>query len=190
MKTTRYKFEQTVQSATTTTVEWLRGEFKAILESNKDYTRKADYIGFSIASIDTKIASIDEEVKELQELKKNLKAAKEVTLEIGAQVFAEYGIDKLEGAGISSITLTNPIPSSKVKLTVNDEEPLITAGFFKKIIDTDAIMEAYKAGDYLGLVNNYCTIEILKDEKPIKLKVNKRRGSSVAMIADSMEVAS
>ena len=50
-------------------IEWLKEEFRAILESDKDYTRKADYIGFSVLSIDNRIQSIDEEIKELQELK-------------------------------------------------------------------------------------------------------------------------
>lgn len=80
MKTTRYKFEQSVQSATAKTTEWLKEEFRAILESDKDYTRKSDYIGFSVLSIDNRIQSIDEEIKELQELKKQLKTAKEIVL--------------------------------------------------------------------------------------------------------------
>ena len=55
MKTTRYKFETTVQSATAKTKEWLKDELRAILESDKDYTRKADYIGFSVLSIDKRM---------------------------------------------------------------------------------------------------------------------------------------
>ena len=106
MKTTRYQFETTVQSATTKTKEWLKEELRAILESDKDYTRKADYIGFSVISIDNRIQSLDEEIKELQGLKKQLKTAKEIVLETGAEIFTEYGIDKLDGAGISSITFT------------------------------------------------------------------------------------
>ena len=73
MKTTRYRFEQAVQEVKEDTTGWLIDEYKAILESDKDFTRKADYIGFSIASIDDKVTSIDEEIKELQELKKRLK---------------------------------------------------------------------------------------------------------------------
>ncbi len=66
MKTTRYRFEQTVQSATDKTKEWLKEELRAILESDKDYTRKCDYIGLSVLSIDKRLQSIDEEIKELQ----------------------------------------------------------------------------------------------------------------------------
>lgn len=122
MKTTRYKFEQAVQEVKEDTKEWLRDEFKSILESEKDYTRKCDYIGFSIASIDDKVASLDEEIKELQHLKQKLKSAKEIALTIGAELFQDYGIDKLEGAGISSITLTKESTKSKTTLEILDEE--------------------------------------------------------------------
>lgn len=42
MRTERYKFEQTIQSTTAKTKEWLKDELRAILESDKDYTRKCD----------------------------------------------------------------------------------------------------------------------------------------------------
>ncbi len=67
MKTTRYKFEQTVQSANDKSREWLKEEFRSILESDKDYTRKADYIGFSVLSIDTRIQKRDKRASEPQE---------------------------------------------------------------------------------------------------------------------------
>ena len=58
MKTTRYKFEQAVQNANEKNKEWLKEEFRAILESDRDYTRKADYIGFSLLSIDQTIQRV------------------------------------------------------------------------------------------------------------------------------------
>lgn len=97
MKTQRYNFERQVERASCESQEWLKREFRTILESEKDYTRKADYISFSIVSIDNKIDGIEEEIKELQELKANLKAAKEIALITGAEIFKEYGIDKIEG---------------------------------------------------------------------------------------------
>ena len=71
MKTTRYNFEKALQEAKKSNETWLKEEFKSILESDKYYTRKADYIGFSILSIDDKVASIDEEINELKQLKQN-----------------------------------------------------------------------------------------------------------------------
>lgn len=190
MKTTRYRFEQAVQEVKPETTSWLIDEFKSILESSKDYTRKCDYIGFSIANMDVKVASIDEEIKELQQLKKNLKSAKEIALQTGASVFAEYGIEKLEGAGISSITINKPTPSSKVKLTIHNSEALIEIGFYKKVIDEDSILEFYTSGKCLETINANCTIEILKDTKELKLKINKRRGSTAVANPEIEEVAS
>jgi len=187
MKTTRYRFEQSVQEAKEDTKSWLTDEFKSILESDKDFTRKADYIGFSIASIDAKVVSLDEEIKELQTLKKNLKSAKTIALAVGAEVFASYGIDKLEGAGISSITINKPNPTSKVELTIHNEYNLIDAGFYKKVIDKESILEAYNSGSYLEVINANCTVEITRDVKEPKLKINKRRSSATTGTIATME---
>jgi len=190
MKTIRYRFEQAIQEAKEDNSNWLIDEFKSILESNKDFTRKADYIGFSILGIDSKVASLDEEIKELQELKRNLKLAKEVTLTTGAKVFKEYGIDKIEGAGISSITINNPKPTSKVVLTIHNEYNLIDVGFYKKVIDKDAVLEAYNSGSYLDVINANCTVEIQKDKKHAKLKVNRRRGTAITNTMEMLGVVS
>ena len=176
MKTTRYKFEQTVQSATEQSKEWLKDEFRAILESDKDYTRKCDYIGFSVLSIDKRIESIDEETKELQELKKTLKIAKELVLTTGAEVFIEYGIDKLDGAGISSITFTGAVTVDKTKLVVSNAEALIEAGFYKKVIDEAKVLHYYSSDKYANIIQEYCTLEVVSNPKPAKIKINKRRG--------------
>lgn len=46
MKTQRYNFERQVEKASLESQDWLKREFRTILESDKDFTRKADYIGF------------------------------------------------------------------------------------------------------------------------------------------------
>ena len=175
MKTTRYQFEISVQRANSSSIQWLTNEFKAVLESNKDFTRKADYIGFSIASIDDKVCSIDEEIKELQALKKNLKVAKNIALEVGATVFNEYGITKLEGAGISSITVSKDVSSEQTKLVIVEPQPLIDAGFYIKVLDEKRLLEAYNNDEYLPLIQKYTRVEKLHSSKPAKLKINKRR---------------
>jgi hypothetical protein len=178
MKTTRYRFEQAVQEVKSDTTAWLKDEFKAVLESDKDFTRKADYIGFSILSIDVKVSSLDEEIKELQQLKKNLKSAKEIALTTGAKVLQEYGIEKIEGAGISSITLTKPSTKVKQQLEVLNEDQLIQAGFYKKTLDEDALIKAYEghgSDSDKVLVRQFSNLdaEIITTEP--KLKINKRR---------------
>jgi len=180
VKTTRYRFEQAVQEVKEDTTKWLIEEFKAILTSDKDFTRKADYIGFSIASLDSKVASLDEEIKELQALKKSLKSAKDITLTTGAKVFLEYGIDKIEGAGISSITLTKSSTKTKSVLSITNHAALIEAGFYKKVVDEEACIKAYEG---LGsesdkkLVSACINLSVEELITPPKLKVNKRRAS-------------
>lgn len=178
MKTTRYRFEQAVQEVKVGNTEWLKDEFKAILESNKDFTRKADYIGLSIASIDIKISAIDEEIKELQELKRRLKTAKETTLVVGAEVFASYGIEKIEGAAISSITINKATSKIKSTLKVLNESPLIAAGYFKVVLDEDAVMKALSDVNTKELLQDYCYIESKTVVTDAKLKINKRRSAT------------
>ncbi|KYJ87534.1 hypothetical protein [Sulfurovum riftiae] len=177
MKTTRYQFETTVQSATEKTVEWLKEEFRSILESDRDYTRKADYIGFSVLSIDQRIQSIDEEIKELQQLKKQLKTAKEIVLQTGAEIFLEYGIDKIDGAGISSITYTGATTSDKSRLVIDNTEPLIEAGLYKKVVDEELVKQFYTSDQYAQVIQANAHIEVISTPKPAKIRINKRRGS-------------
>ena len=176
MQTTRYKFQKAVESAKADSTQWLKDEFKAVLESDKDFTRKCDYIGFSIAGIDSKVAAIDEEIKELQQIRQKLKAAKELALTTGAEVFSSYGIEKLEGAGISSITVTKPTTKSKEKFEVLDPDILIAAGYTKTVLDEDAVRKAFDDGD--ENVQQYCELSVIETTTPAKLKINKRRASN------------
>lgn len=175
MKTTRFNFEKAVQEVKLGATQWLKDEFKDILESDKEFTRKGDYIGYSITAIDNKIDSLDEEITLMQQLKKNLKSAKDITLEIGATVFAEYGIEKLEGAGISSITLTKATNSQQTQLEVTDEAMLIRAGFTKTVLDIDLVNKRYQAGEYLDIIKAYTKVTTVNKSKPARLKINKRR---------------
>lgn len=180
MKTTRYRFEQEVESVTEKKEAraWLYEAFQAILESDKEYTRKADYIGFSLLSLDKKIAVIEEEVSELQALKKRLKAAKELSLEIGAKALHAYGITKIEGAGISSLTLTKERSTAKPLLTVTNETKLIQMGYYKKVLDTDALIDAYNGADEREKIQRYCHVTLEQSIKPAKLKINRRRSQT------------
>ena len=178
MKTTRYKFEQTVQSATVKTTEWLKDEFRAILESDKDHTRKCDYIGLSVLSIDSSIQSLDEEIKELQQLKKQLKLAKEIVLETGAEIFTEYGIDRLDGAGISSITFTGAVTQDKSKLVIDNADALVEAGFFKKVVDEQMVAQYFTSDKYGHIIQEHAHIEVVSNPKPARIKINKRRASA------------
>jgi hypothetical protein len=188
MKTTRYQFETAVQSATDTHKEWLKEQYRAILESDKDYTRKCDYIGFSLLSIDQRVQSIDEEIKELQALKKVLKEAKEISLQTGAEIFREYGIERLDGAGISSITYTQGTTHDTTKIIIKDPTPLIEAGFYKKIIDEEKVMQYYHSDKYANLIQTHCTLEVQSIPKPARLKINKRKSSNNSTFTQSSTI--
>jgi len=178
MKTTRYRFEQAVAEVKEDTTEWLRDELRSVLESDKDFTRKCDYIGFSIAHLDAEVASIDEEIKELQALKKQLKQAKDIALKVGAEVFDEYGVDRLEGVGISSITCSKPSTKTKTSISVLNEESLIKLGYYTIQVDTKAVEEAYADEITKAEVAPYISVVTEEVTTPAKLKINKRRGSS------------
>lgn len=189
MKTQRYNFERQVEKASCESQEWLKREFRTILESDKDFTRKTDYIGFSIVSIDDKINGLDEEIKELQELKTKLKTAKEIALITGAEIFEEYGIDKIEGLGISSITIAKESIKTKTKLKVLNENALIKEGYFKVILDTDSIIQAYSKADERAKILNYCEVSLISEKSNAKLKINKKRGVNNTDIEKVEEVA-
>lgn len=178
MKTTRYRFEQAIEHIKDNNLAWLKDEFKSILESDKDFTRKADYIGLSILSIDDKVSSLDEEIKELQELKKQLKLAKETALKLGAEIFSEYGITKIEGAAVSSITVT-PQKVKEIKtLDIQNEAELMRMGYVKELVDEEEVMKSLQTleGKYelLGLAR--LVIEEVPQEA--RIKINKRRSKS------------
>ncbi len=99
-------------------------------------------------------------------------------LTTGAEVFTEYGIDKLDGAGISSITFTGATTSDKTKLIVDNSDALIEAGFFRKVVDEDMVAQFYTSDKYGHIIQQNAHIEVTSTPKPAKIKINKRRGSS------------
>lgn len=177
-KLTRFRFEATVQDANEFNKAYLTNEFVDILESNIPYQSKCDYIGYSLLSIDEKINLLDEEMQNLKDYKQKLKVAKEVALSVGAKVFQNYGITKIEGAGISSITVTNATETSKLELTIKNEEALIEQGFYKKVLDENKILQSYMNEDFKEFIEEYVDVKSVIYIKPSKLRVNKRRDSN------------
>lgn len=129
---------------------------------------------------DEKVQSLDDQIKELQVVKKRLKEAKEIALTIGAEVLTQYGIDKLEGTGISSITLTPAKESVTTELIIHDESALMELGYYYKILDTARVMEEFTKADERGRLAPYCDVAIAKTTTQSKLKINKRRSVNTA----------
>lgn len=188
--TNRYQLERDIESVTTSSRYWLKERFKEVLESDKESTRKCDYLGYSILNIDAKLTLLDEEIKELRILKEHLKSAKELALEVGAELLGEYGIAKLEGMGISSISVYQPMHQSKLTLSIINETILMEAGFVKRVVDVEAIKEAYLSGQYKELIQSCCAIERHESAHPKRLKINKRRSANTTHANTEEEKAS
>lgn len=189
MRTTRNHLERVVQGATETNKAYILEEIKNVLESNKPYEVKCDYLGYSILSLDEKVSLINAQLDELKEYKAKLKLAKSLVLEIGAKVFSCYGIQKIEGAGISSITVSKELKTTKTSLVVREDKPLIDAGFFKVVLDEKAILDAYNNDEYKELILQNCVLETKEVVTVPKLRVNKRRASNNSDNLDLPDIA-
>lgn len=176
MKTVNYPLERLVQDASRKDGAALVDSFKAILESNKDYRRKADYIAYAITSIDTRVESIDEQLDHLTNLKKRLLSAKDVSLEAGAIAFDYYGVSKIGGSAFESVIVTKPINSNKQKLVITNRVALIEQGFFKyeKVLDSQRVLDEYIEGTYQVFLNQHTRLENVFKQQKSKLVVNKR----------------
>lgn len=181
MKLQRYRFESAVQEVSEHSIQWLENELRAILESNKAFESKCDYIGYSILSIDDKVELLDSQIKELQSYKTRLKSAKNIAVSTTARVFGSYGISKIEGGGISSITVTPESKKLELDIKVNNEEALVDAGFYKKVLDMALVKKYYECGEYNEIINKYCTIELQEVVSVSKIRINKRRSGNNQM---------
>ena len=107
-------------------------------------------------------------------MKKRLKEAKEVALTIGAEVLADYGINKLEGAGISSITVTESKDKTDLELIIHDEDALMEMGYYFKVLDSARVIEEFTKADERERLRPYCDVTVNTVTTPSKLKINKR----------------
>jgi len=151
---TNYRLQTEIENINTDKTEWFKNYVRQVLESNKPYHAKADYLGLSIKEIDNKIAYISDDIKELQTLKKNLTLAKTTALEATAEVLAEYGIDRLDGTAISSITITPKKKQIKDTFKIIDAEALIQKGFYRVVVDEQSVKEAMATLEGMNEIDN------------------------------------
>jgi len=166
MKSTDYRLQKELQNITPANQEWFKDSLRGVLESDKPYYAKADYLGLSIHELQNKIDYLAEDIKEMQALKRKLATAKEIALETIASVLGEYGIDRLDGAAISSITITPQKSKTKEELIILDENALIELGSFRAVVDTEAIKRALEDSDLdadaINAIHRYTQIETQK----------------------------
>jgi len=178
MKMTNYRLQTEIENIKEDKQEWFKDYVRQVLESNKPYYAKADYIALSIKEIENKIAYISDDIKELQTLKKNLTLAKNTAQEATAEVLAEYGIDRLDGTAISSITITPPKTKLKESFKILDADALIKLGFYSVVVDESAVKDAMLTVEGMDSIDKYVDVGIIKEELPAKIKINSRRNSA------------
>jgi hypothetical protein len=177
MKMTNYRLQTEMENIKEDKQEWFKDYVRQVLESNKPYHAKADYIGLSVQEIQNKIDYLSEDIKEMTAIKKCLTSAKTTALEATASVLLEYGIDKLEGTSISSITISPKKSSTKESFSILNEEALIQLGYGVMVIDEEAVKDAMLTIEGMDEVDSFVEVGITTQEVPARIKVNMRRSS-------------
>ena len=154
----------------------VKNEIKAILESNQKEYQKSDLIAGMFIDLDEKIAYVKEKISILNNIKKELEKYREKGKEVVAECFSEYGIERLNGLEISSITLTPAKEEIKEKVIIKDEESLIKLGYAK--VDEKKVKEALYTDSY-NEIEPFIDVEIETVIKPSTIRINKRKSKFV-----------
>jgi len=179
MKTTNYRLQTEIEHLSPSSqTQWFENYMREILESDKPYYVKADYIGLSFKEIQNKINYLDSDIKELQQLKKTLTQAKTIALEVTASLLSEYGIDRIDGTTISSLTITPAKTTIKDTLTITDPHALMALGYTQVSVDEQAVKEAMSTLEGMNEIDKFVEIQINKIEVPARIKINAKRNSA------------
>lgn len=179
MELKKYRLQSEMENLKQGNEEWFKDYVRGVLESNKPYFEKADYIAYSINQISNKIDYISNEIKELQELKKSLNNSKELAMEITASILTnEYGISKLEsGVAISSITVTPEKSKTSQVITIKNEEAVLGLGYVSFIPDYSAIEVdlVKKSKAELKELMQFIEVNTITEIMPEKIKINNKK---------------
>ncbi len=179
MKTVNYRLQTEIENLSPASQkDWFRNYLKEVLESDKPYYQKSDYIALSFLEIDKKLAYIGSEIKQLTELKKKLTQAKTLGLEIAANILQDYGIDKMEGTAVSSLTIAPPKTRTKETIHYKNPNKIMELGYISFSVDEKAVKEALKTKEGFDELDAYVQVEVEEEAVPAKLKINKRRSAS------------
>ena len=176
----KYRLQTEMENLKLGNENWFKDYIKQVLESDKQYYEKADYIAYSINQLQNKLDYGSNENKELQDVKKSIVSSKELAMQITASVLAEYGIDKLEGANISSITITPEKSKTENLILIKDEQAVMRLGFVSFIPDYEAIEKTLTTND--GYVceelAQYVEVSKITTTTQSKIKINNKRNAS------------
>ena len=188
MKTTNYRLQSEIEHLSPTSQkEWFRNYMKDVLESNKAYYIKSDYIALSFIELDNKLLYLSNEIKALGELKKKLTEAKTLGLEIAAQTLQEYGIDKMEGTAISSLTISPQKVKQKETIRIKNPNKVMELGYVNFSVDEKAVKDALKHKELFVQLDPYIDVSLEDEIVPARLKINKKRGAP-NIATDTVEI--
>jgi uncharacterized ubiquitin-like protein YukD len=111
----------------------------------------------------------------LTNLKKQIEISKELAKEEVSKALLSFGITKLEGIKVSSITASKETVKTVAKLQILNEDELLKAGYFKVELDLEAIEEALLSADKREEVQDYADMKIEKVIKGGTIRINKRK---------------
>ena len=155
---------------------WFYQSVISILENqNLSSFSKCDAISEAFISLDSKLDYIVEQQRLLASLKKQIEIAKELAKEEVSKALLSFGVTKLEGMKVSSITASKETVKSVAKLQILNEDELLKAGYFKVELDLQAIEEALLSADKREEVKDYADIKIEKVLKGATIRINKRK---------------
>ncbi len=178
MKTTNYRLQTELENLTPAKKEWFKNYLKELLESDKPYYVKTDYIALSFLELDNKINYLAEEIKQLGAIRKRLQEAKALALEITAQTLKEYGIDRMEGTVVSSITVTPSKKRLKEHLFIKDPNKIMELGYVTFSVDEKALKEALHTQEGMQELDAFVELSVEEEYIPERLKINKKRNQS------------
>ena len=146
---------------------------KSLLEDeNKKEFEKADLIAEMFLDVDEKLDYLKSQIKLLNTIKKQFETSKQKAREVIAEIFAEYGIDRLNGVMVSSLTVIPQKEEVKEHIDIRDEKALIKLGYAK--VDEKKLKEALYTDRY-NEIEPYIDIEVENITKPAGIKINKRK---------------
>jgi len=187
MKTTNYRLQTEIEHlGPLGQKQWFKNYLKQVLESNKPYYQKSDYIALSFMELDNKISYLSNEIKTLKALKDKLTEAKTLGLEIAAKTLGEYGIDKMEGTAISSLTIAPSKIKTKETIRIKDPNKVMELGYVNFTVDEKSVKEALKHKEMFEQLDPYIEVSIDEETVPARLKINKKRSSNTT--AETVEL--
>lgn len=176
MKVTNYRLQTEIEQLSTSNQKnWFEDYLKSLLESDKPYYQKSDYIALCFFELDNKVNYLSSEIKALTAQKKKLEEAKRLGLEITAKTLKSYGIDKMEGTAISSLTITPSKKKINRKINIKNPNKVMELGFVEFSVDKKSIELALDSEEDNTELLQYLELSTTTETTEAKIKINKRR---------------